>query len=430
MKQLMIFLLFVAVRTTAQTQDTISLFDCYKEAISNFPSSKEKGYLTEASSLNSLNIKSNWYPRLDFKTQATLQSDVTSIGIDFLPLAGPDGPIIIKFPKPDKDQYKGYIEFSQLLFDGGLTKAQQVLERTNLSVNTKQVDVELNKLKERVSKIYFSILYSQKQQQILRLMDSELTDRMKALESTVKNGTGLQSNLNILLAEKLKIEQQIKEFEINVRTSKNILTQLTGLKFEENTEVSVPNITMYKSDSVNLPEDELFDSQVKAADDNSKLLKKERLPKVYCFGQTGYGKPALNQFKSQFDFYYYIGINMHWNIYDWNINRRKKQVLGIQKEIIKTRKETFHKNLEILLQADSASIDKFEELIETDKKIIDLRKSISQNAKFQLDNGVITSTSFIIELNAEIQALINLEIHKIQLVESKVNYLTRMGVFN
>ena len=214
----------------AKAQDTINLFECYQEAISSFPIHKEKLSLEEIYNLKVVSLKRNWYPKLDFKAQATLQSDVTSLADKIPEIPGLTNSL--NFPVIDKDQYKTYIEIYQLLFNGGLNDARKSFEKANLNVNSKSVDVELNLLKDRINKIYFSILYSQKQKQIMETMNEELEERLASLKKSVEYGRTLQSNYNLLLAEKYKVGQQIKEIEINIDVGKMVLSEIIGVNVD------------------------------------------------------------------------------------------------------------------------------------------------------------------------------------------------------
>ena len=37
------------------------------------------------------------------------------------------------------------------------------------------------------------------------------------------------------------------------------------------------------------------------------LVGKRRMPVLYAFGQTGYGKPGYNMLSDEWDFYYLVG---------------------------------------------------------------------------------------------------------------------------
>ena len=74
-----------------------------------------------------------------------------------------------------------------------------------------------------------------------------------------------------------------------------------------------------------------------------------------------------------------------------------------------------------------SGIGKFKTLIQKDHEIIELRKQISKTASARFDNGVISSTDLITELNAETQAKLNLQTHILQLIQAKINVLAIVG---
>jgi outer membrane protein TolC len=84
-------------------------------------------------------------------------------------------------------------------------------------------------------------------------------------------------------------------------------------------------------------------------------------------------------------------------------------------------------NLRRLLEAKDAEIQSLNKLIETDNELIILRKRITAASISQYENGTITATEFLNELNSERQALVNSEIHKINLALAKVEYLNISG---
>ena len=67
-------------------------------------------------------------------------------------------------------------------------------------------------------------------------------------------------------------------------------------------------------------------------------------------------------------------------------------------------------------------------MILKDEEIIALRKNITSTSETQLDNGTITATDYLIELNAEAQAHLNKQQHIIQLAKAKANYQFDYGI--
>ena len=66
-------------------------------------------------------------------------------------------------------------------------------------------------------------------------------------------------------------------------------------------------------------------------------------------------------------------------------------------------------------------------MIESDTELISLRKRITASAESQYQNGTITATDYMNELNSERQAMINYEIHKINLAMARIEYMNISG---
>jgi len=74
-----------------------------------------------------------------------------------------------------------------------------------------------------------------------------------------------------------------------------------------------------------------------------------------------------------------------------------------------------------------SEITSLRELVKTDSELIGLRKRITIAAESQLENGTITATEYMNELNSEKNAVINGEIHKINLALAGIEYLNISG---
>jgi outer membrane protein TolC len=419
MKKLFFLLLIIAQAAFGQNSDTLTLFGCYKNAIDSFPAGKAKPLLENAFNLKLQNIKTNWYPSLNLNAQASYQSDAISISI---PL-----PTKTISMQSSKDQYKATIDINQLLFDGGTTKAQKGLEKANYSADEQQVDVTLNKLKDQVSQVYFLILVLQENEKLLKMMHGQITEQLKLIESSVKNGVLLPSDYNILKAEALNVEQQLYEIQVNKQASLQILGELTDKYIPENTFFQVPDVQISTDETVSRPEDQFYMKQMDKLEASQKVIQTQRMPKLYAFAQVGYGRPGLNFLSNDFNEFHIVGATLKWNIWDWSKTNRDKKILDVQRDIVKTDKESFDKNMTITLKNQMANIGKYKEFIVKDLELVNLRASIVKTAESQLANGVITVTDYLVQLNAETQAKINLETHKLLLQQAKVNFALTKG---
>ena len=75
----------------------------------------------------------------------------------------------------------------------------------------------------------------------------------------------------------------------------------------------------------------------------------------------------------------------------------------------------------------SAEITRLQELIATDAEIVKLRTSVKNTASAQLDNGVITVSDYLREVNAEDMARQTAALHQVQLLMAQYAYKTTTG---
>jgi hypothetical protein len=67
-------------------------------------------------------------------------------------------------------------------------------------------------------------------------------------------------------------------------------------------------------------------------------------------------------------------------------------------------------------------------MISKDKQIIEKRHNVTVTAATQLENGKITVTDYLTQLNAEMQATLNQKIHEVKLMNAMTSYNTTRGV--
>ena len=417
------YLLAFAAAFSIDAQDSITLDMCYQKATENYPVFRQKELLSASNDLEIKNLNKNYLPKMVINGQAHYQSDVTKT--PFQDVTFPGLPVI---PTVEKDWYKITLDVNEVIYDGSATARQKKLEVIDLAIEQQNVDVELYKLKESINRVFFNILLLRENKKILRLHKANLDAKLKTVESCVKNGTILESNADILKAEIIKIKQSISEIEIGLNASFKIMNEYTGLNLNKKTDFVVPDVFIdLNKYNNNRLEYSLLSLQQNKIEASKKLLGSKNLPQFSAFGQAGYGRPGYDMLKNEFDDFYMIGLRLHWNFYDWNHSKKEKEILDLRNEIINTKKETFDKNLRISLENKIAELKKIEEIIISDEEIIVLRTKISKSVSSQLDNGVITSTEYLTEINAEAKAKLDMEIHKIQLIKAKLDYQAALG---
>jgi len=420
MQKLAFIFIFISQVIFGQNNDTILTLEyCHTQAINNYPLIKQKDLLKSSTDYKIKNLNVNYLPQVNLNGQATYQSEVTQ-----LPIKIPG----INIPELYKDAYKVSLDVNEVVYDGGLTKYQKDIERTGLLLDEQSLEIELYKVKDRVNQLYFNILLLQENEKLLKVMKEDIKSKLTKMEASIEGGIALENNADVLKSEMIKIDQQLLELSSGKKANIQMLGELINKDIGENLVLMMPDMLVNTKDTTNNRlEFKYFDLQKDKINQTKNLSISKLMPRVSVFGQAGYGRPGLNMFTTTFDSYYLVGAKLSWNLWNWNQSKNEKHILDIQSSIIDSQKELFAMNLKMENYKDNADIDKYIALIKKDKEIIELKTKIANNASFQLDNGIITATEYTTELNSELQAKLNLELHKIQLALSKINYLNNLG---
>ncbi len=414
-----IFLLVIATKVFGQELESLTLIQSQELAQKNYPLIKQRQLIKKTEAISLENLQKGFLPQLNISAQATYQSDVTKI-----PVSVPG----FSFDPPSKDQYKLVADVSQLIYDGGITKEQKALQQINTLVEDQKIEVELYKLKERITQLYLSVLFLDEQLKQVDLVHKDIQIGIKRVDAQIANGVAFRSNSNMLKAENLTVEQRGIELRSSKKGLIDVLSLFLGQTLSDNIQLEEPfSENADENPVINRPEIKLFTVQEEFINQQDKLVTAKNLPKASLFAQGGYGRPALNLLKNEFDFYYVGGVRFNWSLSGLYTKKKEKEQLAINKNSITIQKETFLLNTNLQLKQQHAEVEKLKLLVESDNEIIALRKSVTEAAKAQLENGVITTNDFLKEVNAEDQARQSLITHKVQLIQAKINYQIILG---
>ncbi len=404
----------------AQVTGNLTLEDAYSLAEKNYPLVKQRDLVRQTADLISGNLSKSYLPQFSVSGQLTYQSDVTKVDV---PLPG------FKIAAPQKDQYKIVAEVIQLVFDGGVIRQQKKLQELNQDVEQQKVEVELHKLKERINQLFLGTLFLNEQLKQADLVKQDIQTGIRRVEAQVNNGVAFKSNLNVLKAELLKAGQRTIELKASRKGLLETLSLFLNQPVNEDVQFEPPAtlaaVTLISA--MKRPEINLYNKQVGWLEQQNKLIRSKNLPKASLFVQGGYGRPGLNLLDNQFDFYYIGGVQLNWSLGGFYTQKKEKQLVKINQQTVNTQKDAFLLNTNAELRQQLSEIDKWDRLIVSDNEIIELRKMITEAAKAQLENGVITANDYLKEVNAEDQARQSLISHELQLMQARINYQTISG---
>jgi outer membrane protein len=397
----------------------LSLQQCYQLARDNYPLNSKRDLIKQSSNLSVANTSKLQLPQISLNGQASYQSETVGFPAGLNALPG------VVLPTIDKDQYKIQAEVSQQIYDAGIILQQKAGIRANQALQEQNLEVNLYSLKERVNQYYFSVLLIDEQLKQQEFKKADLQAIAASTAAAIKNGVAYKSNLDQIKAEIIIADMYSMEALANRWAYLQMLGLLIAKPLSKSTQLSIPEASNVQTD-ITRPELKWYTLQKKVYDVEEQKLKTELLPKFNAFLLAAYGRPTLNFFENKFGPWYITGIKMNWNIASLYTLKNNRQLLAVNRQNTDLDKQTFLLNTQISLAQQNIQISKYQELIEADKKVIDLRAAVKTAAKAQLDNGVITIHDYISHVNAENLARQTLILHQIQLLQTQyqVKFLT------
>lgn len=405
---------------TAQTY-TLPMIESL--AMQNYPLIKQSALLNQTAQLSVENIRKALYPQITLNGQATYQSDVTSISI----------PIPVFTPSLlSKDQYRATVDIQQNIYDGGVQKSMNQVVQTGNAMALIKNEVDLYKVKERVTQLYCGILYTDAVIGQIVYINQDLNNALNKVEALHKNGLVFKNNVLQIKAQLLKNQQKLTEAQAAKKNIMDGLAILINKNFETGAVFETPD-TLVQTKVIKVterPEFKWYDAQKNNILAQQSMIDAKTQPKLGAFLQTGYGRPGLNMLKNDFALFGIGGIRLQWSLGSFYTAKKEKTILKNQAQMIENEKEVYALNNQIQLQQQLDEIEKLTKLIQSDQELIELREQIKQTSLVQLNNGVITANDYLKELNELDQARQLLVQHQVQVVQSKLQYQLLKGKSN
>ncbi|HCT94888.1 MAG TPA: transporter [Rikenellaceae bacterium] len=391
-----------------ESQKVLTIEECQAMAAENYPAIKKFSVIDAIKELKLKNINTLYLPQGGVNFKASYQSDVTSIpinipGMDINPLS--------------KDQYSATLNVEQLIWDGGVTGAakRQVIKEAEIGKN--ELESELYAVREMVNELYFGILLNERFFNDLKLIKEDLLKILSKTEALVAEGMANKSDIDAIKAELITLKQREVELMSGKESLIKMLSLVTGSGINFDSEFREP--------SADIPGVEIFRPELKIFDSKSDFLQikreqtiSQRRPKLGAFLQAGYGKPGLNMLKDEFSPFFVTGINLTFNLGSLYSKGNELRILDKEMMNINIHRETFLLNLSLKSASQRSAIAKVEKLLESDNEVIALREQLVKAAEVKLENGIISVTDYLRELNRLDMARGNKCRHNIELISA------------
>lgn len=397
----------------------ITLDECYRMVRENYPLVKQYELTEKMSRYSFENAAMGYVPQISLAAQATYQSDVTAFPDSFndlLAIAGVD------MEGLSKDQYKVQLNISQTIWDGGYSKAQREAVKAQQEVSKLTLDKDMEALKTRINQMYFGILVMESNLRTNLYMDTLMTANMKSVESAVRNGAALQSDIDNIKVELLTLRQQRQQLENTVRTYKDMLAIMIGRKIEDSEVFEIPEVMLVDPKQNLRTELMLFDAQIREIETQKKMLNVAVMPKFALFAQGWYGKPGLNIFDdmvyNRMSWNGMAGITLQWDISGFYTRKNDMRKINLSQKSVELQRDVFKWNTDIQQTQIQKEIDRMYDLKASDDEIVRLRESVRKASESKYRNGMITVNDLLRDIINENNAMVERSRHELELLKN------------
>jgi outer membrane protein TolC len=425
MKKYILTILFLFHAGTATGQKNVDLFtlqQAYEQLEQSWPLGRKAELQSRITQWNRRIAGAGLLPEVRLNGSMSYRSDVTEVPFS-VPGTEP--------PEFSRDHYNFSLDVNQTLFDGGRTRFVRESEKHTGAAEQARIRAEFLSVREQMEQVWYGILMMQKQEEVLELLHDDITEQLGMVESQVRNGVLLPGDEMLLRAELIRVEQDLAGTRGDIRAGYGVLSEILGEYLSPESQLETPDttgLTTGATAAANRPEYDLFEANEQRLESQKKLSGADMLPSVSLFATSAYGRPGLNVFDDDLQLYWIVGVRAQWSFRNTRNASIKKDVIELQKRAVDADRDIFIRQLQASLRKTEAEIEAIRKQIEQDREVLSLRSVVVAEKLAQLEQGAITSTEYITQLNAESRARVNLEIRKIRLAQELTEYRTKQGL--
>lgn len=411
-------LLLAALLMPAHGNAAITLEECLDKARENYPLVAKYGLVEHTARIELSDINKSWLPRVGVYAQATAQNKVPGL---------PDAlqNVLAQMGQESRGiglvQYKAGVDVTQTVWDGGASRAQRAVERARTNESQAALDVEMYAVRERVISLFFGILLLDEQIARTENTVTLLRASRQLMESMLKGGVAMQSDVDMLEAQELSMVQQVTSARNAAKGYRDMLSLYVGENLDGE-ELVRPHAEMPADLESRRPELELFRARNLVTDARDAAVASSVMPKIGLFAQAYYGYPGLNYFDSMINsnlsFNILAGVKVSWSIDTFYTRDNSRRRLALAAESTDADREVFLFNNRLQATSQVDAIEGLRAVMADDNRIVELRTSVRRAAESQLANGVIDATALLAKITDENQARLTASYHKIELLQA------------
>jgi outer membrane protein TolC len=415
-----------SAQTVPAQREPLQLATLQRDALMADPRVRELQLLDEQTALRLRNIEVERLPAVSALGQAQYQSDVPRP-----PVTLPATQLLFAAPHETID---ASLRVDQRIVDPA-AGARLALTRAELAESQSRVHSALFPLRQEVSDTFFSAALLQEQINALAATIADVEARLRETNARVREGAALAADAAAIEATLLQHRQREDELRAGRAAALDRLGRLTHREIANGDTLAVPELAdavagaRQRMETVRArPEYEQFARARDRAARQQDVASAGDRPQVSAFGRVGYGRPGLNFISDQFETYALAGVQLQWKAWTWGSSARERSALALQQSIVDAEEAAFTDSLRRATISDDATIDRLEQALTLDDRIITLRETVDRTTRVRFSEGVVTASEYLDRTTELLGAQLDRARHRVELAQARARLLTTLGL--
>ena len=382
----------------------LSLNEARSMARDNYPAIRQYRMIEQSRDFTLDNVAKGWLPQVSISAGAygftdILKSDkrMEQVGMDM-----------------NNFMANASVMIKQSVYDGGQIAARKKVVWAESQVQKQQLDVSMYAINEQVDQLFFSILLLDEQLEQNALLQKDLATSEQTIRSMMTGGIANQTDLDAILVERLKAEQQNESLLASRQSYLRMLGVFVGKDLAAAAETLEKPAQGYVRANVNRPELKYYASQNLLLDAQRKQLNTQLRPTVGIFGMGMVHSKMSDMLNNGM---MVAGVSVSWNIGALYTRKNDIRKIEVQRQINDSQREVFLFNNRLQNEEANGAIASLKRQIEKDEEIVRLRENIRGKSDRKVELGTKSVNELVSDINAVSLARAQKAMHEIQLLK-------------
>lgn len=382
----------------------LSLNEARSMARDNYPAIRQYRMIEQSRDFTLDNVMKGWLPQVSISAGAYGFTDILKSDKK-MEQAGMD---------MNNFMANASVMIKQSVYDGGQIAARKKVVWAESQVQKQQLDVSMYAINEQVDQLFFSILLLDEQLEQNALLQKDLATSEQTIRSMMTGGIANQTDLDAILVERLKAEQQNESLLASRQSYLRMLGVFVGKDLAAAAEMLEKPAQGYVRANVNRPELKYYASQNLLLDAQRKQLNTQLRPTVGIFGMGMVHSKMSGMLNNGM---MVAGVSVSWNIGALYTRKNDIRKIEVQRQINDSQREVFLFNNRLQNEEANGAIASLKRQIEKDEEIVRLRESIRGKSDRKVELGTKSVNELVSDINAVSLARAQKAMHEIQLLK-------------